>query len=163
MKRINICATTLAICLSVPLASTSIQNNESFRTSSESFMPFWVYRGSNRYCFIEKGFCLNWTHFYVPNAERGCIESFNYNIRHVYGLHVAPLRLDDSFAVQLSMKTNPAVASYEPVIFLFDTGVDRPVHGHFMSKLMQLFCLSFHGARTSCWCSIYKLGPIDER
>jgi hypothetical protein len=98
----------------------------------------------------------------TPSADLGCTATFSYNIKHA---HLSPAAStaavgcqDPSFpdAQETTCGTRawtqgpgldgPCRADVRRAIaFLFDTGVDRAVHGHFMSKLLQLWALSHAG------------------
>ena len=113
----------------------------------------WFPFEAEPYCFIEPRnsssasstasshyFCANATHFLHSGSERGCAETFSYNIIHAPLPPQPPLPKPPQSSS--SPPAMPVVFIYESVSFLFDTGVDGPVHGHFMSKLAQLWTVA---------------------
>ena len=101
------------------------------------------------------------------SAEVGCTSAFSYNIIHAHlspaAAAAAELALNRgcqdprfSFSVDtMNTLQQPGegnasrTINARPLAFLFDTGVDRAVHGHFMSKLMQLWALANTGTTVS--------------
>jgi len=118
--------------------------------------------------------CVNSSHFMHRSAKLGCAAAFSYNIIHATLSPAAAVRafsmgchnprfspsVEMSHLLEQKNDGQPISSSHlygheistnnaRPVAFLFDTGVDRAVHGHFMSKLMQLWALSHSGTMVS--------------
>jgi len=133
--------------------------------SPPSSTPAWVTLPgqANPYCFASaNALCVNSSHFLHRGAvgdKLGCAAAFAYNTRHVF---VGPDHSPPVVWEQPQPSPPRAGAdlghlpSLGPVAFLFDTGVDRAVHGHFMAKLLQLWGLA-HSGRCNRGCSTLTL------
>jgi len=113
---------------------------------------------------------VNSSHFMhrSPTMDLGCTANFSYNIKHAHLLptsaHSSSMGCQDRqfsssvHANEGSQQESKVKSSTwsdlngqgaQSVAFLFDTGVPRAIHGHFMSKLMQLWALSHSGTIVS--------------
>ena len=97
---------------------------------------------------------MNSSHFMhrSPAMDLGCTANFSYNIKHAHlsptSAHALSMGCED---LRLLPSVDEEVGMHDKqfVAYLFDTGVDRAVHGHFISKLMQLWALSHSGTMVS--------------
>ena len=106
--------------------------------------PLWLSLDGEEepHCFITPSedqkrpfFCANQTHFIHRGKNFGCAGStFSFNTIH------SQMKEGDW---RNEGETDPSARLlFSSVSFLFDTGVDRPVHGHFISKLCQLYSVA---------------------
>ena len=121
--------------------------------------PEWAHLPgeANPFCVTAPGsICINASHIlHSPGSSHGCTNAFSYNILHKDLSEAACVdgRFRQAAEVhQRRPRPSSQEGSVPPFAFLFDTGVDRAVHGHFMSKLMQLWSLVHAGNYLECIC-----------